>query len=206
MPSWDEQVEDAIELPPASWQGFDYKAVAYIQSGLFLGGVAGCVSLLANIIGSLMWPIVSGEMQHPLRLIQIYLTFPFGEHALELEGGFVLALGCLLYLGTGMLYGAIIVLGLSYIIPRAGLYARLIVCSAIALAIWVVNFYFVLSWLQPLLFGGRWIAELVPWWVAALTHLVFGISLALLYQPTVPVQIDARQKGVPADRANHGRV
>jgi hypothetical protein len=45
----------------------------------------------------------------------------------------------------------------------------------------VVNFYLLLAPLQPLLLGGRWIAELIPWWVAALTHLIFGWTVALLY-------------------------
>jgi hypothetical protein len=54
-----------------------------------------------------------------------------------------------------------------------------------------VNFYAILSWLQPLLFGGSWIVQEVPWWVGALTHLVFGWTM-LLVQPLgmfVPYQI-----------------
>jgi hypothetical protein len=35
--------------------------------------------------------------------------------------------------------------------------------------------------------GGRWISELVPWWVAGLTHLAFGWTIALVY----PLAIDA---------------
>ena len=58
---------------------------------------------------------------------------------------------------------------------------RLIFCSLLALAIWVFNFYGILIWLQPLFFGGRWIIDLIPWWVAALTHLVFGWTMALVY-------------------------
>jgi hypothetical protein len=51
----------------------------------------------------------------------------------------------------------------------------------------VVNFYLLLSWLQPLLFGGRWIAQLIPWWVAMITHLVFGWTVAALY-PAVTIR------------------
>jgi hypothetical protein len=29
--------------------------------------------------------------------------------------------------------------------------------------------------------GGRWIIDLTPWWVAMLTHLVFGWTMALIY-------------------------
>jgi hypothetical protein len=51
----------------------------------------------------------------------------------------------------------------------------------LALAVWAVNFYGLLAWLQPLVLGGHWIVELIPWWVGALTHLVFGWTMALLY-------------------------
>jgi len=49
--------------------------------------------------------------------------------------------------------------------------------------LWGVNFYGILSWLQPALFGGNWIVDpqYLPPWVAAGTHLVFGLSMALLY-------------------------
>jgi hypothetical protein len=53
-------------------------------------------------------------------------------------------------------------------------------CTILALAVWAINFYGVMSWLQPLLFGDRWITDLIPWWVAAVTHLAFGWTVALL--------------------------
>ena len=143
--------------------------------------LAGCVSLLLNVIGSVLWPAISGTTQHPLRLIQVYMTFPLGESALELDSGMLLALGCLMYLATGMLYGMLFVVVLSYVIPNAGVWGRLAACSVLAIAVWGVNFYGLLAWLEPLLFGGSWIIDLVPWWVAALTHLAFGWTIALVY-------------------------
>jgi hypothetical protein len=104
-----------------------------------------------------------------------------GQRALQLEGGAVLMSGCLLYLGTGMLYGMLFELASSYFLPRAGVGARLVFYSILALAVWFVNFYGVLTWLQPLLLGGRWIVDLIPWWVGAATHLVFGWTMALVY-------------------------
>ena len=44
-----------------------------------------------------------------------------------------------------------------------------------------VAVYLVLEALQPLLFGGNWIVSLIPWWVGALTHLVYGWTMALVY-------------------------
>lgn len=180
-PTWDEQLAEV--LPPVELQPLQprYELRRFATAGLFQGALAGCTSLLANVIGSVVWPAVSGAVQHPLHLIQVYLTFPLGAKALALEGGALLGLGALLYLATGMVYGMLFVLVLSYLLPHAGLRARLVACTALAIAVWLVNFYGVLAWLQPALLGGRWIVELVPWWVAAATHLIFGWTIALLY-------------------------
>lgn len=179
--SW--QTSVAEELPPVELRplqpGYDLRR--FVSAGLLQGALAGCTSLVANVIGSVSWPIASGAAQHPLHLIQVYLTFPLGAKALALEGGSLLGLGAVLYLATGMLYGVLFALVLSSLLPQARLVMRLVVCSLLAIAVWLFNFYGILAWLQPALFGGRWIVELVPWWVAALTHLVFGWTIALVY-------------------------
>jgi hypothetical protein len=163
-----------------------YRAAGYIRAGLLLGGLAGCTSLLFNVVGSVLWPAISGEPQHPLRIIQVYLTFPLGETALQLDSGVLLAAGCVAYLATGMLYGTLFEWIISCLIPNSRLLARIVFCSVFALLIWGVNFYAILTWLQPLLFGHRWIVELIPWWVAALTHLVFGWTMALVFPLGIP--------------------
>jgi hypothetical protein len=144
-----------------------------------LGLCGAATSLLFNVVGSL----VVG--QHPLELIRIYLTFPLGESALKLnteQSGLVLAIGCCLYLATGMVLGVPFQVVLTRYLSTASTILRLGAVTAMALALWLVNFYLILSWLQPLLFTGRWIVELVPWWIGALTHLVFGWTM-LLAQP-----------------------
>lgn len=170
-----------LEAPRASWNDLKDQTGRSAIIGLFLGGLAGCTSLLANVIGSVVWPAISGEPQHPLRIVQVYLTFPLGEIALQLNSGLTLGGGCVLYLLTGMLYGLFFEVALSTLFPRAKVAARLAICSILAIGVWVVNFYALLSWLQPLLFGGHWILLLIPWWVAAVTHLVFGWTMAFLY-------------------------
>ena len=49
--------------------------------------------------------------------------------------------------------------------------------------VYVIGDGVILAWLQPLLFGGNWITnpEYLPSWVALVTHLIFGWTLALLY-------------------------
>jgi hypothetical protein len=184
---WNDELADAIVIPPQPWQDPGYSASHYAKVGLLLGGLGGCTSLVANVIGSVLWPAVSGQAQHPLRLIQVYLTFPLGESAMTLDSGILLALGSVMYLTIGMLYGMLIVLAMSYFVPNADVWARLLAGSILALFVWLINFYLLLSWLQPLLLGGRWIAELIPWWVGALTHLVFGWTVALLYPVGTPI-------------------
>jgi hypothetical protein len=183
---WKDELADSIQIPPQTWQEPGYDVFHFAKVGLLVGGLAGCTSLVVNVVGSVLWPAVSDEAQHPLRLIQVYLTFPLGASALQLNSGFTLALGCLLYLCTGMLYGMLFVLAISYVVPRAGDKVRMLACSILALFVWAVNFYALLAWLQPLLFGGHWIAELIPWWVAAFTHLIFGWTIALLYPLAEP--------------------
>jgi hypothetical protein len=185
-------------MPPQAEFSREYPAY-YATGGFLLGIVGALASLTFNVIGSL----VAGK--NPLELIRVYLTFPLGEQALQLaEGGganvyavgdgLVVALGCCLYLGTGMLLGVPVTLALSKYAPSAALPTRLVVAGLAALAIWVINFYAILSWLQPLLFGGRWIIDtkLLPWWVAAATHLAFGWTIALLY-PLVRPKAVSRQ-------------
>jgi hypothetical protein len=153
-----------------------YYAAYHILAGFVLGMFGAATSLLFNIVGSLLYG------HHPLQLIQVYLTFPLGESALNMDSGVALAIGCCLYLGTGMLLGIPFQLLLTRWLPKASFAVRFAGVGALALAFWLFNYYAILSWLQPLLFGGRWIIELIPPWVAALTHLVFGWTL-LVVQP-----------------------
>jgi hypothetical protein len=54
---------------------------------------------------------------------------------------------------------------------------KFVVATIMGLGVWVVNFYLILSWLQPLLLGDNWIVRLVPVWVGALTHLSFAWTM-----------------------------
>jgi hypothetical protein len=172
--------DQILPVPLEPWPEAGYKVWPHVKSGALLGMVAGCISLLANIVGSVFWPSISGQEQHPLRIIQVYLTFPLGESALQLNSGMLLALGCILFVVTGAFYGIMFEVLISYFLPGAKLGVKLAACTVLALSVWVANFYVVLSWLQPLVTGGNWIIDLIPWWVAALTHLIFGCAIALL--------------------------
>lgn len=169
------------------WQPAGSYPAYHATTGFLLGGLASGAALLVNVIGA---PIAG---KHPLQLIRVYLTFPLGEKALALadaanptqtvSDGMILAFGCCLFIATGMLLGMPLQLVLSRFNGKATLTKRLAIASVLALGLWAFNFYAILSWLQPLLFGGNWIVDTqyLPLWVAAGTHLVFGWTMALLY-------------------------
>ena len=161
------------------WARRGYYLTYYATAGFFLGMVGALVSLVFNIAGA----TVAGK--DPLQLIRVYLTFGMGEKALDpaFDNGLALAMGCVLYIATGMLLGIIFQVVLSRYASQAGLAGRLVWATVLAVAVWLVNFYGLIAWLQPLLFGGNWIInnQELPWWVALATHLVFGWTMALIY-------------------------
>lgn len=141
---------------------------------MMLGFIGAAVSLVANIVGA---PLFG---QHPLQLIRVYLTFPMGERALVAEEGLVMTVGCVLYLLTGAVYGVAFHLIMSAMFKNGSVWTRFLAATAIGLGLWVVNFYGILLWVQPILLDGDWIVRLVPWWVAALTHLAFAWTMLLV--------------------------
>lgn len=178
------EAELAAENADSQWHPEKFYTGFYMTSGFVLGGVAAMASLLFNVIGS----TIAGK--HPLELIRIYLTFPLGEQAPALgtaegnayviDDGMILALGCCLYIGTGMVLGSLFHVAIARLALTKSTGTRLMVGTILATAVWIVNFYLVLSWLQPALFGGDWIVTQIPWYVALATHLVFGWTMALL--------------------------
>lgn len=164
---------EVVAAAPRSWPPSGYYLTWHLAVGMLLGTLGATVSLLANALAA---PLFG---QRSLELIRVYLTFPMGARALEVDAGTVLSIGCVLYLVTGALYGILIHLLLNVYWEHATAGRRLLVATVLALALWVVNFYLILSWLQPMLLGGNWIVQLVPPWVGALTHLSFAWTIAI---------------------------
>jgi len=171
--------EEVGETDGSEQWRFDVYWTYYATTGFFLGMLASLASLLFNVLGS----VAIG--QRPFKLLEVYLTFGLGEQALTIDtannGPLALAIGGCLYVGTGMLLGIPFQMIFGRFGADKGFGWRLVVGSLIGLAIWLVNYYLVLSWLQPLVFGGNWIVEEIPVLVAAFTHLIFGWTMALTY-------------------------
>lgn len=172
---------------PGPWTPTKFYSGYYITVGFVLGGFAAMVSLLFNVIGS----AIAGK--YPLEIIRVYLTFPLGEKALPLgsqtgkspfviDDGMILALGCCLYIGTGMVLGSLFHCVIARFAERRPMTVKLIWGTVLGAVVWLVNYYLILSWLQPSLFGGKWITDntYLPWWVALATHVVFGWAMALM--------------------------
>ncbi|HMP02486.1 MAG TPA: hypothetical protein PKD86_12700 [Gemmatales bacterium] len=160
--------------------------------------LAGCTLGMFGAIASLLFNIVGATLvgKPPLYLISVYLTFPLGAQVLDPSvlspdkgiARLVLAVGCCLYLFTGMALGVPIHLVLKRWFGTSSAIVRFMAVTVLSLVIWIVNFYLLLAWLQPALVGGNWIVNEVPWWVAAATHLVFGWTVWLaqplgIFQP-----------------------
>ena len=123
--------ELAQQEPVKPFQPKGYYASYYATTGFMLGIFGAMSSLLFNVVGSAL------VGQHPLELIRVYLTFPLGDKALELDSGLAIAVGCCLYLATGMLLGIPVYLALTWWTANSSLAKRLLVASLISLLIWV---------------------------------------------------------------------
>ncbi|MCC6909582.1 MAG: hypothetical protein IT430_16710 [Phycisphaerales bacterium] len=171
-----DQIDSAVAH---DWRPSGFYTLYHIMAGITIGGVSAAVSLLWNVLGAtLMLPD-----KHPLRIIQVYLTFGMGEEALDLEPGpnrgLLLFAGSVLYLATGALFGILLQFILQGFFSRTGAMVRALICAAFGAGLWALNFLVLLPWIQPAAFGGNWIADETPWYVGLSTHLVFSMSYFL---------------------------
>ncbi|MDP1796289.1 MAG: hypothetical protein Q8K78_02350 [Planctomycetaceae bacterium] len=199
------EAELSASTSPDQWPPTGFYWAYYATTGFLLGMFGAMASLMINVIGA---PIVG---KSPLELIRVYLTFPLGEQALRLASqqtdvyaigdGVMLAIGCCLYLATGMVLGVPFFAVLVRLTEGKSTGYRLGVATVLSLILWTINFYGILSWLQPALIGGNWITDpaILPTWVAAVTHLIFGWTLALLY-PLGRFQVYHQPTAMPGQR------
>ncbi len=162
---------DAANPRSTNWPPRKFYWMYYAIAGFALGGIGAMTSLLFNVVVSFF------EGNHPLHIIQVYLTVGLGETALTLDNGLTLVLGCLLYLLFGMLLGIPFHSIISRRLGSSSMLLKFAVVTVASLTVWIVMFYGILSWLQPMLSGGNWILNQIPWWLAAATHLVYGWTM-----------------------------
>ncbi len=166
--------ESATKRPDESWPPKTFYWWYHITTGSILGGFGAIASLFFNIVGSVIFD------KSPFELIKIFMTFPMGGSALTSNSETVLIIGIILYIVTGSFYGVIFEVIMARYFKTASKGSRVIAAMGIGVAIWIINFYGILSWLQPMLFDGNWILQMIPFWVALLTHLVFALTMVLI--------------------------
>ena len=160
------------------WYPEGFYTAYYLLGGLLLGVLAAWCVLALNVVGAYLM----GE--DPLALLRVYATILGGERAAESSEAVVLVFALGVHTITGAICGAPIHLFYSRFRVDQGILGRLLVGVVLGVVMWVVNYYLVLTWLQPLLTGeeGSYIVEHTPIWVAIANHVAFT-TILLLLQP-----------------------
>lgn len=171
----EEKVNQLAGKPQKSWYRSGFYTSFYVMAGLMLGALAAWVSLAFNVIGA--WAFYGD----PFRLLRIYATFFGGPAVLEgQQPGVAILLALILHSATGAVVGAPIHVIYSRYVANSTLQRRVIVGIVLGIIMWLVNFYAILSWLQPMVSGGSYIIENIPVWVALLTHISFTLTMMIL--------------------------
>jgi len=185
-----------------SWIPRGFYTAYHALMGLLLGLFAAWVALAFNVVGALL----SGL--EPLKLMRVYATFFDGENALQsAQGGMMFVVALMLHSATGAVVGAPLHVVYSRYFPNHPLGRRLLNGVWLGIVMWIVNFYLLLSWIQPLVLGWLGVAGAheafilreIPFWVAALTHICFTVTM-LVVQPYGT--FDARNYGTAAVSSN----
>ena len=156
-----------------SWPPVGFYLTFYIVAGATIGILGSVTSFAFNVLGSLL------VKQDPLLVLRVYGTVFLGAKALTTDDLNFFMLVAVVHFSVGASAGAVFQVFISRFVPdRPAL--QIVLGGVYGLLMWVVNFYVVIAWLQPRLFGEAYVLELMPVWVAALTHVIYGLTLGLL--------------------------
>jgi hypothetical protein len=160
----------------APWYPRGFYTAYHVLSGMVLGVIAAWVTLVFNVIGA----VLLGKA--PLELLRVYSTILGGARTAESSEAVVLLFALGVHTLTGAVCGAPIHVVVSRFFPGRPLGARLFTGAWLGVVMWAINFYGVLSWLQPLLLGepSSYIVDHIPIWVAVLTHVAFTETVLIL--------------------------
>jgi hypothetical protein len=170
-----EQRLRALDRPAeTSWPPEGFYLTFYVIAGILLGILGSITSFLFNVVGSL---IVN---QDPLRILRVYGTVFLGEAALATSDlNFFMLVG-VVHFSVGAAAGAVFHVLVNRFASDRPPWVIVALGAVYGIFMWVVNFYFVLSWLQPRLVGEAYVLRLMPAWIGAATHLVYGLTLGVL--------------------------
>lgn len=167
------EVEPEPSSPAPGWPPQGFYLTYYVVAGLMIGILGSLTSFAMNVLGSLVLE------QDPLLFLRVYGTVFLGPEALTTRDLNFFMLVAVVHFSVGAVGGAVYhVFVNAYYPERPGL--QIGIGAVYGLLMWVVNFYVVILWLQTSIFGQAYVLELMPAWVAALTHVVYGLTLGLL--------------------------
>ena len=161
------------DAPSAPWPPAGFYLTFYVVAGTMIGILGSLVSFAFHVVGSVL------ISQDPLRLLRVYGTVFLGARALTTDDLNFFMLVAVVHFSVGALAGAVFHVLVNYLVPgRTG--AQIALGALYGVAMWLVNFYVVIAWLQPRLVGEAYVLELMPAWIAALTHVIYGVTLGVL--------------------------
>ena len=168
------ELEAELRTTPAiAWPPPGFYLTFYVVSGLVIGILGSVTSFMFHVVGSLM------VNQDPLRFLRVYGTVFLGAKALTTDDLNFFMLVAVVHFSIGAAGGAVFHVLVNRFAPdRPAL--QICLGAAYGLGMWLVNFYGILVWLQPRLVGQPYVLELMPTWVAALTHVIYGLTLGVL--------------------------
>lgn len=168
-------LESAAPTPrtAAPWPPKGFYLTYYVVAGLLIGILGSLTSFLCNVVGSLLLE------KDPLLFLRVYGTVFLGPKAMVTDDLNFFMLVAVVHFSVGAIAGAVFHVLVNFYVPdRGGLQIGLGVLYG--LLMWVLNFYVAIVWLQHELYGTAYVLQLMPAWVAALTHVVYGLTLGLL--------------------------
>ncbi|RMF69352.1 MAG: hypothetical protein D6743_01995 [Calditrichaeota bacterium] len=160
--------------PTKAWPPQGFYLTYYIVAGILLGLLGATVSFVFNVVGSRL------VHQDTMQILRVFGTMFIGKDALQTQDLTFLMLVLMVHFSVGAVAGAIFHVAVNRFLADRSPGTKLLLGGGFGLLLWIVNFYLVLSWLQPMAVGEAYILHMMPFWVAALTHLVYGLTLGAL--------------------------
>ncbi|MEW6268707.1 MAG: hypothetical protein AB1689_05345 [Thermodesulfobacteriota bacterium] len=159
--------------PAPTWPPKGFYLTYYVVAGVLIGILGSLTSFLCNVLGSLVLE------QDPLLFLRVYGTVFLGEKALVTDDLNFFMLVAVVHFSVGALAGAVFHVLVNFFVPER-IWLQIGLGLLYGMLLWIVNFYVVIVWLQRDLFGQAYVLQLMPAWVAALTHMVYGLTLGVL--------------------------
>jgi len=154
--------------------GKRWRSLYFATVGAFAGFLAALTVLAADVVSARALGYA------PFMLLRYYATLHEGSAALLMSDWTFFLSAFFMHLAVGSILGAVFVVMVSGRELFEDLSHYLGVGALFGLAVWLVNFYLLFSWIQPLMNGRSYILENIPWWIAAGTHALFGTTVALV--------------------------